>query len=344
MNEEIATGAFESEIDVRTIKMDETLVSPLLKGGVDYLPTDIEHQHKVGICTAISRTQLRQKQTGKKYSADFQYLCQKKFYDNNWQEGSSIMNAMKVAKNIGFLPAELFTCISEIDRYLPYTMYIDKLQAVSDVEVERLKTLCVDKIAGYASVNVFDAQSIAKAVDDSKAGILCRYNVGEAWWTPSWQPKDINPLRPPTNPTSGHAIIMSKFDYTIPLQQKLANTWGIDWDLQGCADINWYNYKPTEGWADLLEIPVIPPPFKHNFVVNLIYGQTSAEILALQTALQIDGEFPKTVVPTSFYGNVTAKAILDFRKKYNIPSTSDPSGHSCGMLTRTQLNILYNII
>jgi len=67
------------------------LATPLIKGGFNYLPTDILDQKNVGICTAISHIQNRNKANGKTYSADFQYLLQKKFYDMNWTEGSSFL-------------------------------------------------------------------------------------------------------------------------------------------------------------------------------------------------------------------------------------------------------------
>ncbi len=71
--EKLGTGAFDSPKDKRTVKhKDLAQAVALVTGGNDYLPTDILHQHKVGICTGISRVQLRQKQTGKRYSYDFQ--------------------------------------------------------------------------------------------------------------------------------------------------------------------------------------------------------------------------------------------------------------------------------
>lgn len=214
-NEQPGTGAIESKKDPRTIQHADLAGEPLIKGGVTYSSSEIEHQHRVGICTAISLIQNRQKANGKKYSPDFQYLLQKKLYDLNWQEGSSILNALRVGKNIGFLPAESWVHTTEADRYLPYNEYVAKLTAISSTEVERLKSLCVDKISGYALVNVGDPQSIAKAIAESEAGILCRYGCQNEWWSKngvsSWRPRDIDPIRYKPE-TSGHAIIMSRFN------------------------------------------------------------------------------------------------------------------------------------
>lgn len=323
------TGAHESKQDPRTI-VHSTMASPLTKGGVHYNETDIEHQHKVGICTAISLTQNRAKANGKKYSADFQYLLQKKLYDLAWYEGSSIFHALKVGKNIGFLPLELWTHTTENDRLLPYDVYVAKLQAIPDTEIERLKLLCVDKIKGYASVDVNNPQAIAKAIDDSEAGILCRYECGDTWWMPSWNPSDINPLRKPTPATSGHAIGMTEFDYSSANMQKLANTWGTLWNLKGNADINWSNYAMTEAWSILKTTPVIPP---YVFTKVLRFGMKGVEVELLQKKLQSLGFFPATQTITGYYGFITMNAVKSFQTAHNLV----PDG-ICGKNTNAELS------
>ena len=326
MNEKLGTGAFHSKKDKRNIKHSDLAVAttPLVKGGVDYLPTEIEHQHLVGICTAISRVQLREKQTGKKYSPEFQYLLQKKFYDMNWTEGSAILNANKVAKNYGFLPLNLWTYTTEQDRYLPYAQYIAKLQAIPDTEIQRLIGLCVDKIAGYAQVDVTDAQAVAQAIVNSpnQSGILCRYGCNSNWWTPSWLPKDIDPLRNAPE-TSGHAIINCKFDYTTSLMQKLANTWGITWDLQGMANINWGNYPMTEAFVDLL----FQPMFKFNNDMR-IGSKLSPDVKELQKRLGMP-----LILQTGYFFLWTQLAV----KNYQIGKGLKPDG-IVGPQTRATLN------
>ncbi len=325
MNEEqLGTGANISEVDPRTVRLGDMATGEvLIKGGVEYLPEEIEHQHRVGICTAISRVQLRQKQTGKKYSPDFQYLCQKKFYDQAWFEGSSILNANKVAKSIGFLPAELWTYTTEDDRYLNYFQYIEKLQAIPDSEIERLKALCVDKIKGYATVNVNDAQAIAKAVVESpkQAGILCRYGCQKNWWTPSWLAKDIDPLRYAPE-TSGHAIILSSFDYSTDFIQKLANTWGKTWCLNGSAHINWSNYSMNEAWVDLPTEPTIPV---YVFTKLLKYGMRGFDVKMLQRKLGISAD--------GVFGKQTLQAVKTFQTLHHL----QPDG-IVGSKTNLELN------
>ncbi len=334
------TGAIDSYNDPRTVKHETLGVAPLVKGGTEYLPEDIEHQHIVGICTAISRVQLRQKQTGKKYSPDFQYLLQKKFVDGAWFEGSSIFAANKIAKNYGFLPLELFTHVTEEDRSLPYYQYEAKLRAIPDNEIQRLLKLCVDKIAGYAQINISDPQGIAKAITESEGGILCRYETGDTWYRPSWQEKDISPLRKPVPATGGHAIIMSKFDYTKTALQTLANTWGTQWCRKGSIDIDWSNYSMTEAWIDLPRTPVIETPFV--FTKDLSSGMTNLEVKELQKFLNTHGSPVAPTGPgskgneTNYFGKLTQKALIDFQSKNSI----SPAVGYFGPKTRSLVNLI----
>lgn len=255
-------GARPSIKDPRNVQFKnlKTLAAiPDLKGGVDYTPSDIEHQHKVGICTAISVVQAAEKFYGKKFSPDFHYLMQKKFIDKNWGEGSSLLNSLKSAKRFGFLPIEEFEkhC-TEQDRLLPYDEYITKLWDIPQKELDRLSTLSKNyPIQGYADVPI-TTTDIANAIARSPVGILVRYAVGSEWWTAldgrvSWAAKDINPLRAPTPKTfvSGHGIIMSKYDFSKLNWVTLANTWGKNWNKKGLGNALLGYYSPTEAWLPI---------------------------------------------------------------------------------------------
>lgn len=290
--EKLPFGAVASIKDSRTVNHEDmkTMATlPLLQGGYDYIPSDIEHQHFVGICTAISLVQNAEKTLGKKFSPDFHWLLQKKYFDLNWYEGSSILNSLKTGKNYGFLPTELFVdkngvpYVTEADRSIAspgqtiYETYIAKLQAIPDAEIERLIALCTDKLTGYASVDVSEPQNIAKAITDSQAGILCMYSVGDEWYTAmngtiSWATADIDPIRPPNPITSGHAITYSKFDYTTKYDGIHANTWGITWDMQGLCNIVYGNYQPVEGWIPYYSLT---PQQTQELQQKLIQTQTT---------------------------------------------------------------------
>lgn len=242
-----ATGAHESPYDIRTFAYQPSQVSKV--GGTKYTPKDINDQHKVGICTAIAMTTNAQKALGKKFSADFQYLMQKKLA-GNWDEGSSLSYALKVAKNVGLLPEKYWIFTTDEDRKLPYHKYIKKLQSISDADIEKLKNLAEPyKILAYSAVPV-DRDSMALAINESKAGILTRYSLGKEWWS-----KPIEPLRPPKQFISGHAVTDSNYDGN---SFRIVNSWGTDWADKGTAYRLHTQYTPTEAWIPYYkEIPEV---------------------------------------------------------------------------------------
>lgn len=228
-------GAKESKLDIRDLsyKPDKANWS----GGKRYNPEDIEDQSKVGICTSISLTQQARKATGVKYSADFQYLLQKKFLDKNWDEGSSIRNSIKTAYKYGLLPEKYWKY--KISRNQSYSKYINELQKISDSEIEKLLKKCVKVIKTYASVSV-TRDMLANAIDESEAGILTRMVVGSEWWL-----KPIEPLRFPKQVISGHAITSSNYTGG---SFRVANTWGDDWADKGTAYHILKDNPYTEAW------------------------------------------------------------------------------------------------
>ncbi len=96
------------------------------------------------------------------------------------------------------------------------------------------------------------------------------------------------------------------------------------------------------GWTHVFNFTPPPIVFHHVFATNIKFGDANEEVKNLQTALQLDGEFPPTVPTTGLYGDITRRAVLAFRVKYHIDSSSDPLGRSVGPLTRLKLNQLYN--
>jgi hypothetical protein len=233
-----ATGADKSPYDVRTFAYVPSGVPHT--GGKKYTPKDIEDQHKVGICTAISLTQNARKALSIRFSAEFQYLLQKKLIDGNWNEGSSISTALKVAQKYGLLPEKEWTFTKESDRKLSYDKYIKKLQAVPTEEITKLlKKAAKYKITAYSKVPI-DRDFLAQAITESAAGLLVRHVVGKEWWT-----RPVEPLRPVKDVISGHAVTESNY---AGRSFRIANSWGTDWADNGTAYRLHDQTKPTEAW------------------------------------------------------------------------------------------------
>lgn len=261
-----ATGAERSTKDIRDFKYvaDKGALAAPQKGGERYKPEDIEDQHRVGICTAISLTQNAHKALGLRFSADFQYLLQKKFYDKNWREGSSARSALTIGKNYGFLPETFWTHTTEEDRKLSYSKYIAKLKAIPQEEIDRLIAIANGyKLAGFAQVPI-DRDKLANAVDESRAGLIVRFVVGREWYT-----APIEPLRRAVTPISGHLITYCNYD---GMSYRLANSWGADWADEGTAYSLLHTYQPTEAWIPYYND--LPDPIqKQKDELNTLLGQ-----------------------------------------------------------------------
>jgi len=232
-----STGAQKSPFDLRTFTYVPTKSNII--GGTKWGPASIEDQKRVGICTGISTSMRARKYFGVDFSDDFQYLLQKRS-ENNWDEGSSISSALNIGKNVGFLPQSEWTFTTLEDRNLPYSEYIKKLQAVPESEIVRLSAIASKyKIKAYASIPV-TRDNLANAIDEQGA-LPSRFVVGEEWWT-----VPVEPLRPPKNVISGHAINITNYNGD---SFRLANSWGIDWADKGTAYFLFSQYKPTEAWG-----------------------------------------------------------------------------------------------
>lgn len=78
----------------------------------------------------------------------------------------------------------------------------------------------------------------------------------------------------------------------------------------------------------------------YKFNNTLVFGKHNPENKELQRVLRTNGFFPSTQSLTDYYGPITADAILKFRVAKGVPSITDTQGHSCGPLTRAELNKL----
>lgn len=254
------TGAKESPYDIRTFS-HPVKAYPKASGGVKYDTADIHDQGLVGICTAISIVQNASKALGKKFSADFQYLIQKKYVDKDWEEGSAIISALKAAKGVedkdgnflygGFLPEENWKFTISDDRNLTYDEYIKKLQAIPESEIQKLFAISKNyRLKAYASVPV-NRDAMAQAIDSSVSGVITRYSIGQEWWTnkagkTTWDKNAIEPLRPPAKIISGHAVIDTNFAGN---SFRIANSWSPQWADGGTAYRIQDEYAPTECWS-----------------------------------------------------------------------------------------------
>ena len=182
-----------------------------------------EHPHynqkSLGICTAADLIDMVQKLTGKVFSMRFQYLGQKKIFDKNNIEGSSILNACKMAYTYGLLPIEFDPDVNNVD--MTHEEYLNKTYTA-----EQFAEASKYKITAYARV-ALDPLNFAIALQQSKAGLMTRMAVGDNFYRPSWRKIDLEPLRAPQPVTGGHSIKAIKHKgLTVDMEVGDRNTWG----------------------------------------------------------------------------------------------------------------------
>lgn len=83
--------------------------------------------------------------------------------------------------------------------------------------------------------------------------------------------------------------------------------------------------------------PDLPASFTHHFATPMQLGDSNAEVLALQHALSVTGDF--TIDPTGFYGTITAGAVYKFQLRNGISPTAR---NNVGPKTMAALNALFD--
>lgn len=178
-------------------------------------------------------------------------------------------------------------------------------------------------IPAYSFVNP-DQYSIRHAIYH-KGTVGLMFQVGNEWYTPSWLPQDINPLRPPHPVTSQHEVTGEHWDGAL---EGILNSWSSAWDEGGYGEYNLNNYAPLQVICiDDYTVDFNPIPYaQFKFNKDMAYGQTNPDILQLQKRLG--------VIQTGYFGMLTRAAVIKYQQAHSIV----PAVGYCGILTRTSLN------
>ena len=124
------------------------------------------------------------------------------------------------------------------------------------------------------------------------------------------------------------------FDTYNPFAKKLAWDYPMPYILKGLVDLKQAIPAPNTAWT-------------HNFTKDIEFGQRNSEVAALQHALKIDGTFPANVEETGFYGLITARAVTEYQRKYNVAPENVilalmGTANRVGPMTRARLNQKFN--
>lgn len=97
-------------------------------------------------------------------------------------------------------------------------------------------------------------------------------------------------------------------------------------------------------WTLVYNKEGVPAGFSHDFKYDLVFGERNSEVVALQKALQQDGQFPVSVPASGYFGDITRSAVLDFQIKHKVDDLASLyalNGRRVGPKTRAILNSLF---
>lgn len=258
MEKPFKTGAFKSKKDKRDIKDPHlALATPYpdefttdFPGftGFDASLLDARYQRQIGacvLCTIATHVEyLYWKKTGiyKKLSVAFLTCIVKRFIDQNSDEGTAIRSALKAVMKYGI-------CTEDT---MPTNYSLTWEEFINQPIPEKAWTEALDyTIGGYIYVPV-DRSLIAAAI--YKYGLVAvRMECGDTWWIPSWNPKDIFPLRKPKTIVSGHAVSEYRYMLADKTNLKFLNWWSKRWGENGRGEHVLEDYEPTEAWVLTLD-------------------------------------------------------------------------------------------
>lgn len=226
----------------------------------------------------------------------------------------------------------------------PTEAFMERSQDITDVVRQ---DAALAKALSYANVDT-DIDTIAQATRDNFGTIILITGANNGTWNSAF------PAAPTGGTTWRHWLYCGRAK-TINGKKHIGvlNSWGKAVGELGWQWLSEDYFKATYGgekcisqaWTLVYSDMVPPVTFTHNFQSDIALSQSGAEVVALQKALQTDGEFPANVATTGFYGDVTRRAVLAFQLKYKLDTPTvlnQLAGKRVGPKTRAQLNLLFN--
>lgn len=367
-----AFGAIKSPEDYRYINLEHIAgAAPVTfpdSYHIEYTAVPDVYQRKIGACTAHTPAEVamhRVQRLGgslKRYSPRFLYAMSKITDGIPASEGDCgtyCVQPFKVAMQYGIATED--TCPN--DTTLSFDSYIynrdpDNVGSAvfADADANRI-------FPGYVQVG----KSGNVQLSDLKHGLMSGLDgvsltlpVGAEWWTKadgtgSWASSDILPIRKMVVEVSGHAITITGWeDESGTGRTKIffRNHWSTAW---ADGDNGWFYFDDHSGIIEAWMPSEIPDAllaivkslparanFTPEFTTDIEIGAKGTDVQNLQITLKILGAFPFNQSVTSFFGPITAKAVMDFQKEYNVAdaATIAAAGGRVGPLTRTTLNNL----
>ena len=248
------------------------------------------------------------------------------------------------------------------------TLSPEEFYDASKIPQEAYKDALNYKIDSYYDVPPTE-EGIKQAItfaSQNNAWVMILRRIGDSYWkdvhgNSSWRKDSLLPIRLPNTYTGGHHESLKKYETEQPSGRTVLE-WLNHWSQNWCSTSgieNGTNPQDTDGgygreyldiWLqNVVEVTVVAkdlkpnPAFTYNFTKILRIGNQGADVVALQHALTIDGEFtyPKW---TGYFGPITQTAVMAFQRKYQVASECEivAANGQVGPKTLAKLNSIFN--
>ena len=255
---------------------------------------------------------------------------------NRPQGGMGAVDAREIIKNGG----------ATLEVLTPSQNLTDAQMDGVTVEPYKRSVGQVFKVPNYLELPSKDIEAIASTIQATGKGVMVWFyfnNDGE--WIDRPIVKDPNlVLGAPS--TIRHSV--TAVDFCLVGGVKcliIEDSWGPGAGLGGQRIIDETFLKARNWYAGYLinfQFDVVQPTKPvHTFNVDLYFGQSGPEVVALQDCLRYEGVFPSNADSTGLFGAITKKAVQDFQLKYAITTVGSTGYGRVGPKTRAQLNLLY---
>lgn len=334
---------------------------------IDELP--VLMQSKLGACVghaaALSQMAAELQETGgvMHLSPRFLYALAK-CQDGFAGEGTYPRLVASIMKNTGC--ATEATCPN--DTTLDHEAYVYHRDA-ANIPVLAMEEARKIKISNYAFAGVNDAElkTAIKFAGENRGGVFMLMDIDKNLWQApdgrvSWDYSDLmtNGMRVPNDPatTGGHETYPYAFDEaggrTVIIGR---NSWSEAWAKANPGERRYgkdgdYWFFLDEWIPHIREIVTtvdlddnyVAPAWTYTFTRALQVGMSGSDVVALQHALKIDGEFTYPTL-TGYFGQVTLQAVKAFQEKYRAEILAplgipNPTGY-VGPSTIRKLNALF---
>ena len=243
-----------------------------------------------------------------------------------------------------------------LEELAPSQMMTDAQMDLMVVEEYKRRVGEIFKIPNYVALPVRDIETVASTIQTTGKGVMVWYWFTGREWTDVPRILDSNlPLRGTS--TLRHAV--TAVDFTYHKGKKaliIEDSWGPGHGTGGRRIItedfhnvrNYYAGYPLQfKFEDDIFNP--DPKPRHTFTREMRFSPTFSidpEVRKLQDVLKFEGMFPRNTDSTGYYGAITARAVLQFQKKYQVASLTELEalqGRIAGPKTIQKLNELYGL-